>query len=121
MGGDVAGGAGIRVGAPDPADRVPALEDREVLDALTAEADPHADAAEPGADHADADLAVGAVSAHVRFGHLRLSQRRAEAAADAAPEGQPGVRRRAVFTAAGARGPGGRAMDAAYARRGARE
>ena len=48
--GDVAGGARVGVRAPDPADRVAALEHGQLLEPGLAQPDRRADAAEPGAD-----------------------------------------------------------------------
>src|SRR5205814_9616000 len=55
--GDVALAAGIAVEPPGAADVLPALEDREVVQARLLEADGHAQAGEARADDRDVDLA----------------------------------------------------------------
>jgi hypothetical protein len=62
VGGHVTGRAGIGVGAPDPADCLTALEDREPLDSRLAQLDADADAAEAGANDTDRELATRSVA-----------------------------------------------------------
>ncbi len=51
MGGDVAGGSRVGVVPPGPADAVAAVEDQEVVPALTQEADRRGQPRQPAADH----------------------------------------------------------------------
>jgi hypothetical protein len=57
VGGNVAGGSRVRVGAPNSPDRLTALEDGEVGEPGLLQSDGESDAAEAGADDADRELA----------------------------------------------------------------